>query len=129
MTDIRVEIVAPDRQVWSGEAEMVIAKTPEGDVGVLAGHQPLLATLVEGVVRVRRPGEPELAAAVHGGFLSVSDRGVSVLAEVVETAEEIDTARARAALERTADAAEDDEEAQAARRRAQARLRAAGERG
>jgi F-type H+-transporting ATPase subunit epsilon len=76
-------------------------------------------------VRIDRVDEDELRVAVHGGFLSVRKDGVSVLAEVAELADDIDTARARAALERTDP--DSGEEAAAARDRALARLRAAGE--
>ena len=122
---MNVELVAPDRMVWSGEAEMVIARTTDGDIGILPGHEPTLGVLVESPVRIRRSGEDEIVAAVHGGFLSVTRESVSVLAEVVELREEIDTGRARQALER-ARGGEDDEDKSAARRAA-ARLRAAGE--
>jgi F-type H+-transporting ATPase subunit epsilon len=74
-------------------------------------------------VRIDRVDEPELRVAVHGGFLSVRPDGVSVLAEMAETAEDIDTARAREALSR----ADSSPEGEAARQRALARLRAAGE--
>src|SRR3954454_135273 len=122
---MNVELVAPDRKIWSGEAEMVIARTTDGDIGILPGHEPTLGVLVESPVRIRRNGEDELVAAVHGGFLSVTRDSVSVLAEVVELRDEIDTGRARQALERARGA--DDEDAKAAGRRAAARLRAAGE--
>jgi F-type H+-transporting ATPase subunit epsilon len=122
---MQVELVAPDRMVWSGEAEMVIARTTDGDIGILAGHEPVLGVLVESPVRIRRSAEDELVAAVHGGFLSVTKERVSVLAEVVELAEEIDTSRARQALDRAR--GDDDDGAKAAERRASARLRAAGE--
>lgn len=125
MATMQVELVAPDRMVWSGEAEMVIARTTDGDIGILAGHEPVLGVLVESPVRIRRSAEDELVAAVHGGFLSVTKERVSVLAEVVELAEEIDTSRARQALDRAR--SDDDDEAKAAERRAAARLRAAGE--
>lgn len=125
MATMQVELVAPDRMVWSGEAEMVIARTTDGDIGILAGHEPVLGVLVESPVRIRRSAEDELVAAVHGGFLSVTKERVSVLAEVVELAEEIDTSRARQALDRAR--GDDDDEAKAAERRAAARLRAAGE--
>src|SRR3954452_6154880 len=121
---MNVELVAPDRKIWSGEAEMVIARTTDGDIGILPGHVPLLGVLVESPVRIRRSDQDELVAAVHGGFLSVSKDGVSVLAELVELADEIDTSRARQALD---GASGDDEESKAAVRRATARLRAAGE--
>src|SRR3954452_2656473 len=122
---MKVELVAPDRKIWSGEAEMVIARTTDGDIGILPGHEPTLGVLVESPVRIKRSGEDELVAAVHGGFLSVTRDSVSVLAEVVELRDEIDTGRARQALERSQGA--DDDDAKAAGRRAAARLRAAGE--
>jgi F-type H+-transporting ATPase subunit epsilon len=122
---MQVQLVAPDRMVWSGEAEFVQARTVDGELGILPRHAPLLGVLVEGPVKIRRSGEDELLAAVHGGFLSVSDEGVKVLAEIVELAEEIDVPRAREALERTKDS--DDAAEAAASRRATARLRTAGE--
>lgn len=124
---LHVELVAPDREVWSGDAEMVIARTTEGEVGILPRHAPMLGELLPGTVRIRRAGEGELVAAVHGGFLSVTEAGVSVLAESVELAEEIDVPRAREALTRAE--AGDDDDAAAAARRARARLRVAGEPG
>jgi F-type H+-transporting ATPase subunit epsilon len=129
VAELHVELVSPDRQVWSGEAEMVVARTTEGEIGILPRHAPLLGELVPGPVMIRRSGEGDLVAAVHGGFLSVTEAGVSVLAESVELAEEIDVARARAALDRASNAPAEDEEAAAAARRATARLRAAGESG
>lgn len=122
---MNVELVAPDRMIWSGEAEMVIARTTEGDIGILPNHEPILGVLVESPVRIKRSEEDELVAAVHGGFLSVSRDGVSILAELVELADEIDSGRARQALDRAS--GDDDEEAKAATRRATARLRAVGE--
>jgi F-type H+-transporting ATPase subunit epsilon len=111
--------------VWSGEAEIVLARTVDGELGILPRHAPLLGVLVESPVTIRREGEDDLVAAVHGGFLSVSEEGVSVLAEIVELANEIDVPRAREALERHKDG--DDDSDKAAARRATARLKAAGE--
>jgi F-type H+-transporting ATPase subunit epsilon len=122
---MQVQLVAPDRMVWSGEADIVLARTVDGELGILPRHSPLLGVLVEYPVTIRRSDEDDLVAAVHGGFLSVSEDGVSVLAEIVELAEEIDVPRAREALERSKDS--DDDAAKAAARRATARLRAAGE--
>jgi F-type H+-transporting ATPase subunit epsilon len=122
---MQVQLVAPDRMVWSGEAEFVHARTVDGELGILPRHAPLLGVLVEGPVRIRRSGEDELVAAVHGGFLSVSAEGVDVLAEIVELADEIDVSRARDSLERNRNAEEPAQ--QAAARRATARLRTAGE--
>jgi F-type H+-transporting ATPase subunit epsilon len=111
--------------IWSGEADMVIARTTDGDIGILPNHEPTLGVLVESPVRIKRSDDDELVAAVHGGFLAVTRDSVSILAEVVEIADEIDAGRARQALDDARDA--DDEESKAAARRATARLRAAGE--
>jgi F-type H+-transporting ATPase subunit epsilon len=122
---MQVQLVAPDRMVWSGEADIVLARTVDGELGILPRHSPLLGVLVEYPVTIRRSGEDDLVAAVHGGFLSVSKDGVDVLAEIVELADEIDVPRARQALERAQGG--DDETDKAAARRATARLRAAGQ--
>ena len=125
MATMHVELVSVERALWSGEATAVFARTTEGELGVLPGHIPLLGALEPGwIVRIDREGEEALNVAVHGGFLSVREDGVSVLAEMAELAEDIDTARARTALE-GADA--DSPEGHAARERALSRLRAAGE--
>jgi F-type H+-transporting ATPase subunit epsilon len=126
MATMHVELVSVERALWSGEATAVYARTTEGELGILPGHTPLLGALASGwVVRIDRADEGELKVAVHGGFLSVRKDGVSVLAEMAELADDIDTARARAALDR-ADP-DSGEEGTAARDRALARLRAAGE--
>jgi F-type H+-transporting ATPase subunit epsilon len=120
---LRVAVVSVEREVWSGEAVSVTARTTEGDIGLLPGHAPQLGQLADGgVVTVREAGGGEVVAAVHGGFLSVTEEGVTVLAEVAELAGDIDVARARSARER----AQSDDDA-AALRRAQSRLRAAGQ--
>ena len=125
---LNVELVAVERQIWSGEANMVIARTTEGELGILPGHIPLLGQLAEGgVVRILQDSDEELVVVAHGGFLSVTNRGVSILAEVAEFASEIDVARARKALDAARAADDDDEDAQAAARRAESRLIAAGE--
>ncbi|MGY1592574.1 F0F1 ATP synthase subunit epsilon [Geodermatophilus sp. SYSU D00708] len=127
MATLQVELVAVERLIWSGEANMVIARTTEGELGVLPGHAPLLGQLAEGgVVTIRTSQGEDLVVAAHGGFLSVTDRGVSILAETAEISSEIDVERAREALRRAQDAG-DDAEAVAAARRAQSRLRAAGQ--
>lgn len=85
-TQLYVELVAVEEKVWSGEADMVVARTTEGEIGVLAGHAPLLGQLADpGTVRIKRDGE-ELAYRVGGGFLSVTGAGVTVLAETCEPA-------------------------------------------
>jgi F-type H+-transporting ATPase subunit epsilon len=84
MATMQVDLVAPDRMVWSGEAEFVRARTTEGEIGILPRHIPLLGVLIEAPVTIRRSGEGELVANVTGGFLSVSAEGVKILAESVE---------------------------------------------
>jgi F-type H+-transporting ATPase subunit epsilon len=124
---LQVELVAVERTIWSGEARMVIARTTEGELGILPGHAPLLGQLAEGgVVTIRVESGDDLTVAAHGGFLSVTDQGVSILAETAEISGEIDVERAREALRR-AQGEGDDPEALAAARRAQGRLRAAGQ--
>lgn len=125
MATMHVELVSVERALWSGEATAVFARTTEGELGILPGHIPLLGALAPGwIVRIDREGEQPLKVAVHGGFLSVREDGVSVLAEMAEIAEDIDVSRAKAALDRAKD---DSPDAEAARNRALARLRAAGE--
>ena len=129
MATVHVELVSVERLLWSGEARMVIARTTEGELGVLPGHAPLLGELAPGgIVRIQEEGGgAELVFAVHGGFLSVTEDGVSILAELAERADEIDVGRAQQALERARSAGEDDPEASAAAGRALSRLRASGQ--
>ena len=122
---MHVELVSIESALWSGEATAVYARTPEGELGVLPGHVPLLGELVPGyTVRIDAESGESLRVAVHGGFLSVRHDGVSVLAEQAELADDIDAGRARDALNRNDG---DDSEQTAARNRARARLRAVGE--
>jgi F-type H+-transporting ATPase subunit epsilon len=126
MATMHVELVSIERAIWSGEATAVFGRTTEGELGILPGHTPLLGALEPGYpVRIVQDGGEELRVAVHGGFLSVHRDGVSVLAEQAEVAGDIDVARAREALNRAGD--ENDADELAARNRALARLRAAGE--
>jgi F-type H+-transporting ATPase subunit epsilon len=79
---LHVDLVAVEEKVWSGDAEMLVARTTEGELGVLPGHAPLLGQLAEpGQVRIHRPGGQTLSYDVDGGFLSVTTDGVTVLAE------------------------------------------------
>lgn len=120
MAQLHVEIVGPERRIWSGDATMVIARTVEGDIGVLPGHAPLLGVLVNGVAEVRPVDGAVLHAAVLGGFISVADNQVTILAESAELAEEIETSQAEADLR----AAQESDDVEAVTR-ARARLTAA----
>lgn len=128
MAQLHVELVSPEREIWSGDAHMVVAKTADGDIGVLPQHEPVLGSLVDGVVRVLDENDEEVVrAAVHGGFLSVANDRVSILAESAELGSEVDVSAARSRYEQAISSAEGDEEAQAEVRKARASLRAAGE--
>jgi F-type H+-transporting ATPase subunit epsilon len=122
---LQVALVVPDRELWSGQASMVIAKTSEGDIGVLTGHSPVFGVLAEGSIAEVVTDEQRVRAAVSGGFLSVADDRVSILAAQAELAGEVNIERTRqelaAALAEGAPGAEDSP----AVRYARARLRAA----
>lgn len=122
---LQVEVVSADRLVWSGEATMVIARTTEGDVGVLPGHAPILSLLIDGVVDVQTVEGETWVAAVSAGFLSVANNRISVLAEYAEASHDIDLEKARQDLERAKSAGENDDQAEEAVRLAEARIRAA----
>jgi F-type H+-transporting ATPase subunit epsilon len=105
--------------LWSGQASFVFARTTEGEIGILPRHIPLLAELAPGEpVRIDTTEEGQLWVAVDGGFLSVTEKGVTILAEAAEMSGEIDVAQART---------DADSEDEAVRRRANARLRVAGQ--
>lgn len=121
---LQVELVAADRVVWSGEAKMVVARTTEGDLGVLPGHAPVLSVIVQGVVDIQTATGETWVAAVDAGFLSVSNDRVSILSERAELSHEINLEKARHELERLQAAGETTDEAQDALRRAEVRVRA-----
>ena len=129
-TTMHVEVVTAERELYNGEADIVIAPGTEGELGILPRHAALLTTLKVGEMLVRLGGAEE-PFFVSGGFLEVSNNTVTVLAETAERAEEIDQARAEAARrraqERLAQAQSDVERAEleGALERAVARLRLA----
>ncbi len=128
MAEMQVDLVAVERQIWSGPAELVVARTVDGDIGVMPGHAPMLAQLKEGfAARVVQPGGNVLGVAVHGGFLSVTKQGVSILAEDADLRDEIDVTKARAAYESAKATGGDSADSEAELRRARAQLLAAGE--
>jgi F-type H+-transporting ATPase subunit epsilon len=81
---LRVELVAADKAVWTGEAKMVIAKTVEGEIGLLAGHEPMLAILSSGEVRITLLDGDKLTANAEDGFLSVEHDVVTIVARHAE---------------------------------------------
>jgi F-type H+-transporting ATPase subunit epsilon len=130
---LQVELVSPERILYSGEAEAVIARTVGGgDIAFYGGHAPFVGALEIGTVTIRTPaGTDDEFVAVHGGFVEVSSSGgdnpvttVTILSDVAELRSQIDVDRARAARDRAEAAVRDndDEESRAALRRAETRL-------
>ncbi len=103
---LQVELVVPDGELWSGNARMVIAKTLDGDIGILSSHPSVLGILVPGsVVEIRDPegaggGQDSIVrAAVLSGFLSVNDDRVSILAREAALGNQVDRATVQSELD------------------------------
>ena len=130
MSTLRVAIVSPERKIWSGEAEMVVAKGIDGDVGIMAGHAPMLIQLEIFSLRVieRLSPRSEEVVIVDGGFLNVTpgedETRVDVLAEHAELAREIDATAARARAEELRRRVEQDGEVEVETELAKALVRA-----
>lgn len=127
---IRLDIVTPDRMVYSEDVTMVIARATDGDLGILPGHAPLIAGLTIWPLRVKID-EDEQQLSVGGGFIEVRPQKITILATSAELPEEIDIKRAEAAKERAESRLRggqdiDVERAEMALRRAMMRLRVAG---
>ena len=120
---LQVELVAADRTVWSGEATMVIARTVEGEIGILRGHTPLLSLLADSVVEIDTGNDDVVIAAVDTGFISVANDRVSILSANAVLAADIDVSEERAELEAAQSGEGDDAEARI--RRSEIRIRAA----
>jgi F-type H+-transporting ATPase subunit epsilon len=119
MADMNIDIVAVERKIWSGKGTFVFTRTTSGEIGILPRHIPLVAQLVDdAMVRVEREDDDDLRIAVDGGFMSVTDQGVIILAESAEFESEINADQARQ------DAESDDARVAA---RGRARLRVLGE--
>ncbi|EGL81791.1 ATP synthase F1, epsilon subunit [Caldalkalibacillus thermarum TA2.A1] len=99
MATVQVDIVTPERKVFQGEADIVIARGVEGELGVMAGHIPLVTPLKTAPVRIKQ-GDKETLIAVSGGFLEVRPDKVNILADTAELPEEIDVERAKKAKAR-----------------------------
>ena len=122
---LQVEVVAADRLVWSGPATMVLARTADGDIGVLADHAPVLSVLMACVVEITEPGGSDTYVAAGDGFLSVALNRVSILADRAELASDINKAAAQAELDALAADEPDSDHPSPARRLAEARVEAA----
>ncbi|HIT76201.1 MAG TPA: F0F1 ATP synthase subunit epsilon [Candidatus Avipropionibacterium avicola] len=127
---LHVEVVSADRVVWSGESTNVVARTTEGDLGVLPGHSPLLAILVPSACEVVTTGGEREIVAVDGGFISVADGRVSILSEFASLTTGLTVADAQRLVSEAESMLEDsdpdnDDEARKMLARAQAQLKAA----
>jgi F-type H+-transporting ATPase subunit epsilon len=80
MANLKVSLVSADQEVWSGEAKQIVARTTEGEIGILAGHEPLLAILAAGEVRVTLVEGNVITANAEDGFLSVENNNVTIVA-------------------------------------------------
>lgn len=129
---MQVEVVSADRVVWSGESTNVIAKTTDGEIGILPGHAPVLAVLQpSAVVIFCEDGKQREVVAVDGGFISVSQGRVSVLSEYAQLAEEVSVGEAERELaqaQQALDTGDGSEEDHKHFQRATAQLRAAQKR-
>ena len=96
---LRLELVSADRVVWSGEATMVLARTTDGEIGVLANHTPVLSVLLPSAVEITVPDGERQFAVIDGGFISVANNRVSVLAEHAQLSREVNLEEARRELE------------------------------
>ena len=121
---LQVEVVSPERILYSGEADMVTARTTEGEIAFLPGHAPFIGALGVARVKIVQTGGGEEVAAVHGGFVEVRNDRVIVLSDVAELASQIDVERAREAQQRAEERmrAEQDAEAEGALARAVLRI-------
>jgi F-type H+-transporting ATPase subunit epsilon len=84
MAELQVSIVSADHEVWSGVAKQLVAKTTEGEIGILAGHEPILAILVAGEVRVTTIDGSVITATADDGFLAVEHDRVTVVSRIAD---------------------------------------------
>jgi F-type H+-transporting ATPase subunit epsilon len=96
---MHVSLVAADRELWSGEATVVNARTLDGELGVMAHHTPIMSVLAPGQIDVRTVDDGHWVAAIDGGFISVANNRVSLLCEHAEMSHESDFEEARRKLE------------------------------
>lgn len=122
-----VELVTPEQTVVSGEAIFVLARSLDGDVGVMTGHAPMLVGLDIGRLEMHMEDGEVVYAAVHGGFMEVSPESVSILADVTELKDEIDLAQAELARDKVLEelSKDDSEENRRRLRRAEIRIQVA----
>lgn len=99
MAKLKLEIVTPEKMFFEGEVDMVIARTTNGDVGILKDHEPLVSALSIGAVKIINDSKTSYVA-ISNGFIFVQDKLTSLITDTAEWADEIDLERAKNALER-----------------------------
>jgi F-type H+-transporting ATPase subunit epsilon len=82
----QVDVVSPEATVWSGEATIVIARTPEGEFGVMADHEPMMGALATGPVEIEGADGLRTTIGVHGGFIQVLENQVTLITDRAEIA-------------------------------------------
>ena len=107
---MRVEIVSPEALLYSGEADMVIARTTQGEVGILKDHEPMLASLAYGEMRVYDGPRVRDRFAIYGGFMEMRDNVVRVLSDDAELSGDIEFTQAELELQRVRERLKDDPE-------------------
>jgi F-type H+-transporting ATPase subunit epsilon len=123
VASINVEAIAADHVIWEGEASTVIARTTEGDVGILAGHEPFLAVIVPCIAEVVEPDGNRIRIFIDQGFISVEENRVSLLSQFGELVSELKLDEVKAELAKSeAEAAADPANARAARRVVRAKV-------
>lgn len=93
MAQLEVDLVAADRKVWSGAAKQVSAPAADGEIGILAGHTPLLSVLRDGVVRVTAVDGDDVTVGISGGFLSVDSDAVTIVVDASDLDVSVGTKR------------------------------------
>ena len=108
----RLEVVSPESIVWDGQAEMLVTRTTEGEIGILADHEPTMAALATGSSVITAEGGERITLAIHGGFLQIFRNEVTLLTDRAEIADG-DAAQAREMARAMADVDEDGPAAEA----------------
>lgn len=122
MAELTVRLVATDKELFTGRATLVVLETMEGQMGIMSRHSPGMAILKDAPVLIRTTDKGDVHAAVHGGFVTVDQDNVIILAETAELAEDINVDKEKRAEAEIGTPAEGDEASKARLKRAQVRL-------
>jgi F-type H+-transporting ATPase subunit epsilon len=128
---LQVSVVTPEREVWSGESDFVLARAAGGEIGILPGHAPFLGALIHSYVKIQQLDGDQTLMAAHGGFIEVFEDRVTILSPSVDLADEIDVEEARREAQEAEQALREGDSAEylESRLRAEAKLKTAAEAG